>query len=309
MNNFQQTAIEELYTLRDILRWATSQFNAAELFYGHGNTDAFNDALQLILHSLHLPVTEFPELFADARLSLVEKQTIAQLVERRIVERIPVPYLTHEAWFAGLSFYVDERILIPRSPFAELIHNHFQPWLINSEPVENILDLCTGGACIAIACANAFPDSQVDAIDISSDAIDVANINIKKHHLTDRVHAIQSDLWTELSQQKYDLIVSNPPYVSADVMATLPDEYRHEPALALEAKNNGLALIEEILHSAAEFLTENGLLFVEVGNNDYAVMEKWPDIAFMWCDFERGGHGLFMLDRQQCLQFVERYKV
>jgi len=308
MSNIQQTVIEELHTLRDVLRWTTSQFNAAELFYGHGNADAFNDALQLILHSLHLPATEFPELFADARLTHAEKQAIGQLIERRIVDRVPVPYLTHEAWFAGLPFYVDERVLIPRSPFAELIHDNFQPWLVNSDSVETILDLCTGGGCIAIACAEAFPDAQVDAIDISRDAIDVANININKYNLDDQVNAIQSDLWAELDQQRYDLIVSNPPYVGADEMATLPDEYKHEPNSALEAEDNGLALVEEILLSAATFLTENGLLFVEVGNSDYAVMEKWPEIEFMWCDFEQGGHGVFMLDRQQCLLFVERYK-
>jgi len=307
MTSIAQTVADELHTLRDVLRWATSQFNASELFYGHGNADAFNDALQLILHSLHLPATEFPELFADARLTLAEKQAIATLIERRIIERIPVPYLTHEAWFAGLPFYVDERVLIPRSPFAELIQDQFMPWLMEAESVSNILDLCTGGGCIAIACANAFPDAQVDAIDISSDALDVANINIEKHDLTDHVHAIQSDLWASLDGQKYDLIVSNPPYVGATEMATLPAEYNHEPTSALEADDNGLALVEIILLHAAEFLTPSGLLFVEVGNSDYAVMEKWPDTEFLWLDFELGGHGVFMLDYEQCLAFSQRY--
>ena len=293
--------IDELYTLRDFLRWATSQFNAAELFYGHGNDDAFNDALQLILHSLNLPVTEFPELFADARLTNTEKQTIADLVRRRITERIPVPYLTNEAWFSGLPFYVDERVLIPRSPLAELIHNQFSPWIIDPDLVNSVLDLCTGSGCIAIACVEAFPHADIDAIDISSDAIDVANINIEKHGLNEQVHAIQSDLWDTLSSQKYDLIVSNPPYVGADEMATLSKEYQYEPVSALEASDNGLALVEKILLRAAEFLTDDGLLFVEVGNSDLAVMERWPEVEFLWLDFEHGGHGIFMLTREQCI--------
>ena len=308
MATIQQTVIDELHTLRDVLRWATSQFNAAELFYGHGNADAFNDALQLILHSLHLPVTEFPEVFADARLTHAEKQAIATLIERRVVDRVPVPYLTHEAWFAGLPFYVDERVLIPRSPFSELIQEQFSPWLIEPDSVSNILDLCTGGGCIAIACAHAFPEAHVDAIDISSDALDVANINIKKHQLTEHVNAIQSDLWNSLDGQKYDLIVSNPPYVGADEMATLPAEYNHEPTSALEADDNGLALVEIILLRAAEFLTPTGLLFVEVGNSDYAVMDKWPDTEFFWLDFDLGGHGVFMLTYEQCLTFSQQYR-
>ncbi|MDC9725089.1 MAG: 50S ribosomal protein L3 N(5)-glutamine methyltransferase [Gammaproteobacteria bacterium] len=307
MASIQKTVIDELYTLRDVLRWATSQFNAAELFYGHGNVDAFNDALQLILHSLHLPATEFPELFADARLTHAEKQAIADLIERRVVDRVPVPYLTHEAWFANLPFYVDERVLIPRSPFAELIQDQFMPWLMQAEAVSDILDLCTGGGCIAIACADAFPEAQVDAVDISLDALDVAKINIKKHHLNGHVHAIQSDLWAALNGKKYDLIVSNPPYVGADEMATLPAEYNHEPTSALEADDNGLALVERILLDAHKFLTPTGILFVEVGNSDYAVMDKWPDIEFMWLDFEYGGHGVFMLNFEQCIRFSQHY--
>tara|TARA_R110002050_G_scaffold268113_1_gene410021 strand:+ start:79062 stop:79988 length:927 start_codon:yes stop_codon:yes gene_type:complete len=307
MASIQHTIVDELHTLRDVLRWTTSQFNAAELFYGHGNADAFNDALQLILHSLHLPATEFPEVFADARLTLAEKQAIATLVERRITDRVPVPYLTHEAWFAGLPFYVDERVLIPRSPFAELIQEQFMPWLTDLDSVSNILDLCTGGGCIAIACAEAFPDAHVDAIDISADALSVANINIKKHNLVDQVHAIESNLWSALDKQKYDLIVSNPPYVGADEMASLPPEYHHEPISALEANDNGLALVEQILLHAANFLNPDGLLFVEVGNSDFAVMKKWPDIEFLWLDFDEGGHGIFLLEYEQCVAFTQRY--
>jgi len=307
MTTIERTIIDELHTLRDVLRWTTSQFNSADLFYGHGNADAFNDALQLILHSLHLPVTEFPELFADARLTRAEKQTIAELVDRRITDRVPVPYLTHEAWFAGLPFYVDERVLIPRSPFAELIEQQFSPWVNNADSVKSIVDMCTGGGCIAIACAFAFPYAHVDAVDISDDALDVANINITKHGLDDQVSTIQSDLWQALDDQKYDLIVSNPPYVGAKEMATLPAEYNHEPKSALEAADNGLALVGQIVLNAAAHLTNSGLLFVEVGNSDLATRERWPDIDFLWLDFEHGGHGVFMLTKQQCITFAKHY--
>jgi len=302
------SATKELNTLRDFLRWTTSRFSEAGLFYGHGNEDAFNEAMQLILHSLHLPVTEFPELFIDCRLTSQEKKLITELVEKRIEQRIPVPYLTNEAWFAQLPFFVDERVLIPRSPFAELIADDFSPWLIEPESVENILDLCTGSACIAIACAYAFPDAKVDAIDISQDAIDVANINIEKHDIAEQVTAIQSDLWQHCPDKHYDLIISNPPYVGMAEMQTLPAEYNHEPELALEAEDNGLAIVEQILLKAAEYLSPNGILIVEVGNSDEAVVEKWPETPFTWLEFEQGGHGLFMLDAGQCQQFAERYR-
>lgn len=301
------SAAKELQTLRDLLRWTTSKFSEAGLFYGHGNEDAFNEAMQLILHSLNLPATEFPELFIDCRVTSQEKQHIIELVQKRIEQRIPVPYLTNEAWFAELPFYVDDRVLIPRSPFAELIAEDFSPWLIEPESVKNILDLCTGSACIAIACAYAFPDANVDAIDISKDAIDVANINIEKHQLAKQVNAIQSDLWQHCPDKKYDLIVSNPPYVGNAEMQTLPDEYRHEPELALEAEDNGLAIVENILLQASNYLTANGIIIIEVGNSDEAVVEKWPDIAFTWLEFEHGGHGLFLLDAKQCEEFRVRY--
>jgi ribosomal protein L3 glutamine methyltransferase len=264
--------------------------------------------MQLILHCLHLPVTEYPEQFIDCRLTHDEKEHILKLVQQRIEKRTPLPYLTNEAWFAGLAFYVDGRVLIPRSPFAELIGDHFQPWLTEPDNVFEILDLCTGSACIAIACAEAFPEAAVDAIDISADAIEVANINIKKYEIEDQVTAIQSDLWQQCPNKKYDLIVSNPPYVGNAEMQTLPDEYRHEPELALEAADNGLAIVEQILLQAADYLSEQGILVVEVGNSDYAVMEKWPDIAFTWLDFENGGHGVFMLDHAQCIEFQQRYQ-
>lgn len=303
------TAVQaELLTLRDFLRWTTSRFLEAGLFYGHGNDDAFNEASQLILSSLNLPVHELPEMFLDARLSSSEKSHLLALVQKRIEQRIPLPYLTHEAWFAGLPFYVDERVLIPRSPFAELIDNQFQPWLENPTSVNRILDLCTGSGCIAIALALAFPEAQVDAVDISADALAVAQINIHKHDLQDQVQAIQSDCWQSLSpKQQYDLIISNPPYVGADEMAGLPAEYRHEPTAALEAADNGLALVRGILLHAADYLSDEGLLFVEVGNSDLAVDAAWPEMAFLWLEFELGGHGIFMLDKPQCIEFRRKY--
>lgn len=299
----------ELKTLRDFLRWTTSRFNEAGLFYGHGNEDAFNEASQLILSSLHLPVHELPETFLDSRLSKDEKAALLSLIEKRIEQRIPLPYLTHEAWFAGLPFYVDERVLIPRSPFAELIDTQFQPWLTEPDHVTRVLDLCTGSGCIAIACAHAFETALVDAIDISDDALAVAQINVERHQLEDQVTLIQSNLWQAINaEHQYDLIVSNPPYVGAEEMAGLPDEYRHEPTSALEAEDNGLALVEQILLKAADYLTEDGLLFVEVGNSDLAVEQKWPDAPFLWLDFEQGGHGIFMLTREQCDAFSQQYR-
>ncbi|HLB57450.1 MAG TPA: 50S ribosomal protein L3 N(5)-glutamine methyltransferase, partial [Gammaproteobacteria bacterium] len=230
----------ELYTIRDFIRWAVSQFNEAGLFFGHGTDSAWDEAIALILPTLHLSHSINPAVL-DARLTPKERETVNKLIHRRVEERIPVPYLTHEAWFAGLSFYVDERVLIPRSPIAELIENQFQPW-IEPDTVDTILDLCTGSGCIAIACAKSFPESTVEASDISAEALAVAKINVLRHHLEDQVHLYQSDLFEQLPQQKekkYDIIVSNPPYVDAIDLAELPAEYRHEPSLGLAAGQDG----------------------------------------------------------------------
>lgn len=298
----------ELNTFRDFLRWSTSRFNEAGLFFGHGNEDAFNEASQLILSVLHLPVDALPEVFLDARLTQDEKRALLIAIEKRVEKRIPLPYLTNEAWFAGLPFFVDERVLIPRSPFAELIEAQFQPWLSEPDSVFTILDMCTGSACIAITLAMAFEQAEVTASDISTDALAVAEINRKKHGLEDHLHLIQSDIWQAFpADAKYDLIVSNPPYVGADEMASIPEEYRHEPVSALEAEDNGLALVEKILLGAAEHMTDQGLLFVEMGNTDLAVDDKWPDIAFTWLELENGGHGIFMLDKAACELFKQRY--
>lgn len=302
-----QAVSTELQTLRDWLRWATSRFSQAGLFYGHGNADAFNEACQLVLHSLDLPVTELPEHFLDARLTSQEKAYLAGLIRQRIEDRIPVPYLTGEAWFAGLPFFVDDRVLIPRSPFAELIADQFSPWLTEPVSVNRILDMCTGSGCIAIASAYAFPDAQVDACDLSEDALAVAEINRQKHQLADQLTLRQSDIFSAYADETFDLIVSNPPYVSDQEMQTLPDEYRHEPAMALRADNQGLALVARIIIGAARHLTENGLLFVEVGNSQAQVETSWPQIDFLWLNFDNGGHGLFVLSQSQCAAFEKLY--
>ncbi len=287
----------ELSTLRDFLRWTISRFNEAGLFYGHGTDNAWDEALALILHTLHLPHDVNP-LLLDAKLTQAERETLYQLIQRRINERIPLAYLTHEAWFAQLPFYVDERVLIPRSPIAELIETQFQPW-INAESIHKILDLGTGSGCIAIACAHYFPEAKVHATDISHEAITVAKINVSKHEVEDQVTLFQGDLFEPLTNQRYDLIISNPPYVDAEDMASLPEEYKHEPQSGLEAGVQGLDVATHILQQAAAHLNPHGILVVEVGNSEHALSDMFPDIPFTWLEFERGGGGVFLLTAQQ----------
>ncbi len=290
--------VNELCTIRDFIRWAVSQFNEAELYYGHGTETAWDEAIALILHTIHLPHDINP-MVLDARLIQSERKALREVIEKRVLKRMPVPYITHEAWFADLPYYVDERVLIPRSPIAELIENQFQPWA--NEPIENILDLCTGSGCIAIACAKAFPDASVDATDISRDAIEVAKMNMARHACEDQVHVYQADLFNGLPPKKYDLIVSNPPYVDAEDMAALPQEYHHEPTLALAAGHDGLDIVIRILKDAKKYLKPQGILIVEVGNSEVALSEKFADVAFTWLEFERGGGGVFLLTYEQLL--------
>ncbi|MEI6897047.1 MAG: 50S ribosomal protein L3 N(5)-glutamine methyltransferase [Psychromonas sp.] len=292
----REEAVTELLTIQDMLRFATTQFNQAGLFYGHGADNALDDAMQLILPSLSLPLFGGAEML-NARLLLRERKMLVDLIAQRIELRIPVAYLTNTAWFAGLEFYVDERTLVPRSPFAELINNHFKPWL-NQQP-ERILDLCTGSACIAIACAYAFPDAYVDAVDISDDALEVAEINIQGHGVEQQVIPMQSDLFSTIKNEKYDLIVSNPPYVDQEDMANLPEEFKHEPELGLACGFDGLDLVRKMLNQGADMLNENGLLFVEVGNSQVHLQQEFPDIPFEWIDFTSGGHGVFVLSKAQ----------
>lgn len=286
--------LNSLQTVRDFLRWTISRFNEHRLFFGHGTDNAWDEAVQLVMYALHLPADGDQRLL-DARLTGEEKRTLLTVLEKRIVERLPTPYITGEAWFAGLPFYVDERVLIPRSPLAELIHQGFEPWL--PAPPRRILDLCTGSGCIGIACAYAFAEADVVLSDISPDALDVADQNIARHEVGERVSAVESDLFAGLEGQRFDLIVSNPPYVDAEDFAALPQEYRHEPALALASGDDGLDFTRRLLTEAADHLTEQGILIVEVGNSWPALEAAYPALPFTWLEFEHGGHGVFLLSR------------
>lgn len=287
----------QLHTVRDFIRWGTSQFVSGDLYFGHGTDNALNEAAQLVLHVAGIPRGEEDPLL-DARLTLREKMTVLELINQRVQQRIPVAYLTGEAWFAGLAFTVDSRVLIPRSPIAELIEAGFEPWLA-PEAVDNILDLCTGGGCIGIACAHYFTEAQVVLADISSAALEVAQLNIDRFKLSERVNAQHSDLFESLVGQRFALIVSNPPYVDCGDLASMPAEFQHEPALALGSGDDGLDITRRILRQGADFLTDQGLLVVEVGNSGVALEQAFPSVPFTWLEFERGGHGVFVITRAE----------
>lgn len=291
------TILDNLETMRDFIRYATSRFNEAGLFFGHGTDNAWDEATQLVLHSTHLP-HDIPPTVLDAKLTRTEQHTILTLIKERVEKRIPLPYLIHQAWFAGLSFYVDNRVLIPRSPIAELIEKQFSPW-IEEDQIHSILDLCTGSGCIAIAAAHYLPDVSVDASDISNDALAVARTNLLRHHLDEHIQLFQSDLFNQIPKKTYDIIVSNPPYVDQYDMGTLPPEYTHEPTLGLEAGADGLDVVDTILKQAKHYLSPHGLLIVEVGNSADALLAKYPQLDFIWPEFERGDGGVFLLERKQ----------
>lgn len=293
----REQIMQQLHTLRDFVRWGMTQFQRTGVFYGHGTDNAYDEALVLVLHTLHLPHDCVPHVL-DARLTGAEREQVMTALETRYQKRMPAPYITGEAWFAGIPFNVDKRVLIPRSPIAELIEAGFEPWLGDRYPAR-ILDLCTGGGCIGIACALFFTDADVTLADISRDALTVAELNIERHHVEERVHAVESDLFAALDDEPFDLIVSNPPYVDARDIAELPAEFRHEPMLALASGEDGLDLTRRILREAARHLTPDGILIVEVGNSWVALEEAYPHVPFTWLDFERGGHGVFLLTRAQ----------
>lgn len=294
-----------LRTLRDYIRWAVSRFQAEQLFFGHGTDNAWDEARQLVLGAVHLP-WEISDAYLDCRLEDDEHAHLQALLKRRIEERVPTAYLLGEAWFCGLPFVVDERVLVPRSPIAELIDRHFAPWL-PTEPVR-ILDLCTGSGCIGIACAYEFPEAEVGLGDLSFDALEVANLNIERHGLEDRVYCVQGDGFGGLPGQRFDLIISNPPYVDAEDFADMPAEYQHEPEMGLACGNDGLDLVRRMLAEAADHLTERGVLIVEVGNSQVHVEALYPEVDFTWLDFQRGGHGVFLLAAKQCREHQELFR-
>lgn len=298
---------ENLITIADYIRYSFSRFNAEQVFFGHGTDNSWDEAVSLVLQILDLPWNFDKELWS-CRLTAGERRQILEALDKRINQRIPLPYITHRAWFCDYQFYVDERVLIPRSPIAELIQNNFAPWAdFELEPPEFILDLCTGSGCIGIACALAYEDADVDLIDISEDAIQVANKNILNFELQNRVRTIQSDGLNALNQDykgKYKLIVSNPPYVDKEDFSGMPEEFKAEPELGLVSGDDGLYLVRQILSQAANFLTDDGLLVVEVGNSWVALEDAYPDVPFTWIDFEFGGHGVFVIRAEELKQYA-----
>lgn len=288
-----QAVCRELSTILDMYRFSVSLAAHKDIYFGHGTDNAADDCLFLILGSLGLSY-DFPENQWGASLTSLEKDLLASQLYKRMEQHIPVPYLIQKAYFCGLPFYVDENVLIPRSPIAELIENRFAPW-IEAERVHMIMDLCTGSGCIAAALSVAFPEATVDAVDIDEKALEIAQKNIIDLGLEESVFLFQSDGMNQLDDAKYDLIVSNPPYVSNEEMQTLPNEYHHEPRQALEADDDGLALVHRILKDAAHRLNPGGILVVEVGNSYPQLIDRYPDMPFIWLEFERGGHGVFLL--------------
>lgn len=296
----------DLFTIRDFIRWSVTQFNRENLVYGHGSDNAWDEAVNLILSSLHLP-PDIDVNVLDAKLTTSERLDVIEKIQKRVSERIPVAYLVNEAWFAGLNFFVDERVLIPRSPIAELIEDEFNPWVEESN-VGSILDLGTGSGCIAIACALTFPRATVDAVDNSSKALEVAKINVARFGLEESVNLIKSDLFANIKGNTYDIIVANPPYVSLDEYNSLPKEYSFEPKEALASKEpNGLDVIKRILADAEQFLSERGILIVEVGYSQMEVETQFPDIPFTWLQFERGGEGVFLLTKDELDEFKQHF--
>lgn len=292
--------LHELETLRDWLRWAVSRFGEAKLHFGHGSAEAYDEAVYLLLHALHLPLDRLDP-FLDARLTQAERQTLAQLFTRRIDERVPAAYLTHEAWLGDFRFYVDERVLIPRSFIAELLPDGLERFVGPAVAVKSTLDMCTGSGCLAILLAHAYPEADVDAVDISSEALTVAQRNVSDYGLADRVNLIRSDLFANLPEKSYDLIISNPPYVTATSMAQLPAEYRHEPELALAGGDDGLEPLRTLLKDAPRFLNIDGTLVVEVGNHRAATEAAFPRLPFFWLPTAGADDGVFVLKREDII--------
>lgn len=300
-----QEAEVNLTTIRDFIRFGVSCLRQHDVHLGHGSDDPFAEATALVMQTLGLDWSADPEIL-DAKLLPSERQEIIDLLRRRVNERVPLGYLLNLAYFCDLPFYVDERVLIPRSPIAELIRDGFSSWF--AEPPQRVLDLCTGSGCIAIAIAKTFPDTLVDAADISMDALSVAALNVEYHDVQEQVGLVESDIFSKLPNQRYDLIVSNPPYVDAEDMADLPPEFLHEPELGLASGRDGLDITRRILAAAADHLTDDGVLVVEVGNSWWALEQCFPEVPFLWVDFESDAQGVFVLTAADCRQYQSLFK-
>jgi ribosomal protein L3 glutamine methyltransferase len=292
----------ELNSITDYIRWCTSVLRQSDVYFGHGSDNAFDEARALVLSALHLPF-EIPDYYLSSRITEAEQLQIRQWLQQRVVEKKPLAYLTNEILFAGLSFYVDERVLIPRSPIAELIDSRFSPWWSEEKPISAILDMCTGSGCIGIA-AGLEMDALVTLADISEEALAVAAINAEYYQEAIDITLVQSDLFENISD-KYDLILTNPPYVDQSEIAEMAREYHHEPMLGLASGDDGLFHIEKILRQAVNYLTDDGLLFAEVGASQYALEQKYPELPLMWLDFENGGSGIFVIDKANLLQWQQ----
>lgn len=299
MNNYPALT-KELFTIRDWLRFTVSRFEESEIFFGHGTDNSYDEAVWLVFSALHLPMDTL-ENFLEARLTEQERKYLNSLIQRRINDRTPTAYLLQEAWLQGFKFYVDERVIVPRSFIAELLVSGLSPWIEYPEMVESAADICTGSGCLGVLLANSFPNATIDVIDISPDAIDVANINISNYGLEQQIKAIESDMFTELQGKTYDLIISNPPYVDAPSMAQLPDEYQREPQLALSSGLDGLDHTHTILREAANHLNDDGILIVEIGHNRDALLAAYPNVQFFWLEVSSGDEFVFLLSKNQLL--------
>jgi ribosomal protein L3 glutamine methyltransferase len=298
--------LEKINTINELITHGEQLFDAAELYFGHGTDNSADEAAYIVLFlTNNLPIPE--NINTDVRVSVNEKKKIIDVFNRRINEKTPAAYLLGEAWFVGMPFIVSEDVLVPRSPFAELIGDQFSPW-VNVNKVHNILDLCTGSGCIGIGCATFFPDATVDLADISEKALSIAKRNIEKHDLSNRVSTVQSDLYGGLNDKSYDLIVCNPPYVGHDELSSLPDEFYKEPQIGLDGGVSGLDLVHNILAGASDYLNDGGFLYVEVGNTDEVLQECYPSVPFLWQEFEYGGHGVFMLTKQQLIEYKNLFQ-
>lgn len=285
-----------LMTIRDWIRYSVSRLEQSEVFFGHGTSNAYDESVWLVMSALHLPLDTLDN-FLDAKVLPQEAKHLQHLIQRRVSERIPTAYLLREAWLRGFKFYVDERVIVPRSFIAELLDNSLQPWVEYPELISSAVDICTGSGCLGILLAHAFPDAQIDVVDISADAIAVANINIQQYQMQQQVRAIQSDMLNALSGKRYDLIISNPPYVDAQAMAKLPEEYRNEPQIALGSGDDGLHHTHTLLTQAADYLTDDGLLVVEIGHNRDALIAAYPDTPFTWLEVDAGDQFVFLLHK------------